>query len=56
MPVFKNTKELNEKIREMMEIDIDYEKEILKNGLICTLESVEIYKPGESILNDQRPI
>jgi len=54
MPVFKNIKEINEKIREMMEVD--YGKKTFKNGLIGTLESVEIYKPGESILNDQRPI
>ena len=54
MPVFKNTKEMNEKLRAL--IEVDYGKKTFKNGLIGTLESVEIYKPGESILNDQRPI
>jgi len=33
MPVFKNTKELNERIREMMEVDMDKKINVLE--VVC---------------------
>jgi len=44
---------LNEYLKEN---NIDLKSKALKNGFIGKVDDVVIYKPGEGILNDQRPI